>query len=109
MIATWGEWKKYPKGAPGDRLEAPIGPGIYEVRNANTGALYAFGAVDNIAQALARIGAPSRSLATFFIKREAPRSPDLEYRTCATDTKAQAKIAAERMVGRREAYLAGAA
>ncbi|RTL54134.1 MAG: hypothetical protein EKK40_04550 [Bradyrhizobiaceae bacterium] len=108
MIATWGEWKSYPKGVPGDRLEAPIGPGIYEVRNASTGALYAFGAVDSLAEALARIGAPSRSLATFFIKREA-HLPDLEYRTCATDTKAQAKIAAERMIGRREAFLAGAA
>ena len=109
MIATWGEWKRYPNGAPGDRLEAPVGPGIYEVRKANSGALYAFGAVDNLAEALARIGTPSRSLATFFIKRETPHLPDLEYRTCVTDTKAQAKIAAERMIGRREAYLAGAA
>ncbi len=109
MIATWGEWKTYPKGARGDRLEAPIGPGIYEVRNSTTGAVYAFGAVDNLAEALARIGAPSRSLTTFFIKRETPHLPDLEYRTCATDTRAQAKIAAELMIGRREAYLAGAA
>ncbi len=109
MIATWGEWKKYPKGVPGDRLEAPIGPGIYEVRNATTGALYAFGAVDNLAHALASISVPSRSLATLFIRREPPHLPDLEYRTCATETKAQAKIAEERMIGRREAYLAGAA
>jgi hypothetical protein len=108
MITTWSEWKNYPKGIPGDRLEASIGPGVYEVRNTITGAVYAFGAVDNLAEALARIAAPSRSLSSFFVKRDT-HLPDLEYRTCAADTKAQAKIAAERMVGRREAYMAGAA
>jgi hypothetical protein len=109
MITTWGEWKRYPKAARGDKLEAPIGPGIYEVRVAATGALFAFGAVDNVAEALARVGIPSRSLASFFIRRDAIVLPDLEYRICATDTKEAAKIAAERMIGRREAYMSGAA
>lgn len=109
MITTWSEWKSYPRGVPGDRLEASIGPGVYEVRNTITGAVYAFGAVDNLAEALARISAPHRSLSTFFIKRDPAPLPDLEYRTCIADTKEQAKIAAERMVGRREAYMAGAA
>ncbi|MBX9711221.1 MAG: hypothetical protein K2X60_09315, partial [Xanthobacteraceae bacterium] len=75
MIATWGEWKNYPKGLPGDRLEAPIGPGIYEVRNTTSGALYAFGAVDNLAEALARIATPSRSLASFFTNLMSLASP----------------------------------
>jgi len=35
--------------------------------------------------------------------------PELEYRTCATTSKADAKAAAERMIGRREAYMSGAA
>ena len=35
----------------GDNLEAPISPGIYEVRIAGTGALHSFGAVDNLALA----------------------------------------------------------
>jgi hypothetical protein len=35
--------------------------------------------------------------------------PELEYRTCATSTKADAKTAAERMIGRRETYMSGAA
>ncbi len=50
MIATWSEWKRYPKATRGERLEAPIGPGIYEVRHASSGALFAFDAVDNLAQ-----------------------------------------------------------
>ncbi len=109
MITTWGEWKRYPKAALGDALEAPISPGIYEVRNAVSGELYAFGAVDNLAEALSRVGWPSRSLKSLFLKRDSIRLPDLEYRTCATDSKAAARIAAERMIGRRETYIAGAA
>ncbi len=109
MITTWGEWKRYPTAARGDKLEAPIGPGIYEVRVATSGALFAFGAVDNVAEALARVGIPSRSLRSFFIRRDSIVLPKLEYRICATDTKEAAKIAAERMIGRREAYMSGAA
>ena len=108
MKTTWGEWKRYPRAARGEALEAPIGPGLYEVRKAMTGELYAFGAVDNLAETLSRIGWPPRSLKSLFIKRDLIL-PDLEYRTCATGTKAAARIAAERMIGRREAYIAGAA
>jgi hypothetical protein len=46
---------------------------------------------------------------TWFGRRDATASPDLEYRTCAASTKADAKAAAERMIGRREAYMSGAA
>lgn len=109
MITTWGEWKRYPKAALGDKLEAPIGPGIYEIRHAASGALYAFGTADNLAEELARVGTPPRSLASWFVRRDPVHLPDLEYRTCATGTKANAKIAAARMIGRREAYIAGAA
>ena len=35
--------------------------------------------------------------------------PDLEYRTCATSSKADATAAAQRMIGRRETYMSGAA
>jgi hypothetical protein len=79
------------------------------VRYAASGALFAFGAVDNVAEALARVGLPPRSLKSWFVRHNSVRLPDLEYRTCATDTKEAAKIAAERMIGRREAYMAGAA
>ena len=41
MIATWSEWKCYPRAVRGEQLEAPIGPGIYEVRYASSGALFA--------------------------------------------------------------------
>lgn len=106
MISTWSEWKRYPRAGRGENLEAPITPGIYEVRFAATGALHSFGAVDNVAQSLALLPSASKS---WFSRRSAAETPDLEYRTCATSTKADAKAAADRMIGRRETYLSGAA
>ena len=106
MISTWSEWKRYPRPGRGDNIEAPITPGIYEVRIASTGALHSFGAVDNVAQALAMLPIGHKS---WFGRRDPASLPDLEYRTCATSTKADAKAAAERMIGSRETYLSGAA
>jgi hypothetical protein len=106
MISTWSEWKRYPRAGRGENIEAPITPGIYEVRYAATGALHSFGAVDNVAQALALLPVGSKS---WFGRREPAANGDLEYRTCATSSKADAKAAAERMIGRREIYMSGAA
>ena len=106
MISTWSDWRRYPRAERGENIEAPISPGIYEVRYAGSGALHSFGAVDNVAQALALLTAGSKS---WFGRREPAATPDLEYRTCATSSKADAKAAAERMIGRRETYISGAA
>ena len=106
MISTWSEWKRYPRPGRGENIEAPITPGIYEVRYAGTGALHSFEAVDNVAQALAQLPVGSKS---WFSRREPSKLPDLEYRTCATSSKADAKAAAQRMIGRRETYMSGAA
>lgn len=99
MISTWSEWKRYPRPDRGENIEAPISPGLYEVRHAGTGALH-------FAQALALLHVGSRS---WFGRREPASLPDLEYRTCATHSRADAKAAAERMIGRRETYMSGAA
>jgi hypothetical protein len=106
MISKWSEWKRYPRAGRGENIEAPISPGIYEVRFAATGALHSFEAVDNVAQALSQLAVSSKS---WFGRREPVTLPELEYRTCATSSKAAAKAAAERMIGRRETYMSGAA
>ena len=106
MISTWSEWKRYPRAGRGDNIEAPITPGIYEVRFAGSGALHSFGAVDNVAQALSQLAVGAK---TWFGRREPAQVPGLEYRTCATSSKADAKAAADRMIGRRETYMSGAA
>ncbi|MGB8401465.1 hypothetical protein [Bradyrhizobium sp.] len=105
MISTWSEWKRYPRPGRGENIEAPISPGLYEVRYTGTGALHSFEAVDNVAHALALlVGSKS-----WFGRRGAASLPDLEYRTCATSSRADAKAAAARMIGRRETYMSGAA
>jgi hypothetical protein len=106
MISTWSGWKRYPRAGRGENIEAPITPGIYEVRFAGTGALHSFDAVENVAQALAQLSVGSKS---WFGRRGPQAVPDLEYRTCATSSKADAKAAAERMIGRRDTYMSGAA
>ena len=106
MISTWSEWKRYPRAGRGENIEAPISPGIYEVRYAGTGALHSFDAVENVAQALSMLAVGSKS---WFARRATSATADLEYRTCATSSKADAKAAAERMIGRRETYMSGAA
>ena len=106
MISKWSEWKRYPRAGRRENIEAPISPGIYEVRIAGSGALHSFEAVDNVAQALAMLQTGSRS---WFGRRDQASPPDLEYRTCATSSRADAKAAAERMIGRRETYMSGAA
>src|ERR1700750_3016408 len=106
MITTWSEWKRYPRAERGENIEAPITPGIFEVRFAGTGGLHSFGAVENVAQALSQL---AMSRKPWFGRREPAALPELEYRTCATSTKADAKSAAERMIGRRETYMSGGA
>ncbi len=68
------------------------------------GRLPVIGAVDNLAQALASLSVAPKSFISWFGRREAAL-PDLEYRTCATATREDAKIAAERMIGRRETFM----
>jgi hypothetical protein len=109
MMPSWSQWKTYPRGLRGDTIEAPIGPGMFEVRDAVTGTLLAFEAVDNLAHALATFSLGKRSLMARLLRRSPPAMPELVYRTCATASRADARTAAARMLGRRDVYLAGAA
>ena len=80
MISTWSEWKRYPRVGRGENIEAPISPGLYEVRIAATGALHSFEAVDNVAQALAQISVGSKS----WFRRDSAKLPDLDTKDTAT-------------------------
>ena len=55
MIGNWSNWKKFPNVERGEHIEAPIGPGIFEVRNMSTGDLAAFDASGNVANALSAL------------------------------------------------------
>lgn len=107
MISSWGVWKPFPKPEIGGHIEAPIGPGVYEVRHTETGELIAFGPTDNVAQALATLmpkPVTGFRAALMSRKRAALRDGDLEYRICSVRSTSEAKTVAEHLRGRREMY-----
>lgn len=107
VLQTWSSWKRFPNALSGDSVEAPIGPGVYEVRHTPTGNVVAFGHAANVAYALAelKVDGGGGLLKRLFGRESAkPRVEELEYRTCAAPTKADAKTAAERMLKLRQSY-----
>lgn len=105
MVQTWSSWKRFPDAQIGDHIEAPIGPGVYEVRHMLTGRLIAFGHAGNVANALTDLK-PNGGVGAFarLFRRQplVPRVSDLEYRTCAATSRAEAKTAANRLMGLRQ-------
>lgn len=99
-MQTWSNWKRFPNALSGDSVEAPIGPGIYEVRHVTTGRVVAFDHAASVANALGELkvdGGGSSWLRLFRRASATPQVGELEYRTCAAATRADAKVAAERM------------
>jgi hypothetical protein len=101
MMTSWTAWKPFPNPQIGGHVEAPIGPGVYEVRNTMSGEAVAFGHSGNVAHALTSL-VPSGPLAILARRRLKP--DELEYRTCAASTAGEAKTMAERLRGRREVF-----
>jgi hypothetical protein len=105
MVQTWSSWKRFPDVESGDSVEAPIGPGVYEVRHSLTGQVVAFAPAANVAQALSelKLNDGAGTFAKLFRKQPlVPPVADLEYRTCAAASRAEAKTAAQRMLGLRQ-------
>ena len=106
MVQSWSSWKRYPDVRAGGHVEAPMGPGVYEVRSASTGRVVAFGHAGNVANAIAdlKVNGGVSPLARFFGKQPlVSRVSDLEYRTYAAATRAEAKTAASRLTSLRQA------
>jgi hypothetical protein len=106
MVQTWGGWKRFPDAQSGGLVEAPIGPGVYEVRHSLTGRVAAFGHARNVAQALSelKVNGGVGTFARLFRKEPlVSRVADLEYRTCAAASRAEARTAAHRLMGLRKA------
>ena len=105
MVRTWSGWKRFPDEQTGGDLEAPIGPGVYEVRHTMTGRVVAFGHARGVANALTDLK-PNGAVGTFArLFRRQPlvsRVSDLEYRTCAAASRAEAKTTASRLLGLRQ-------
>jgi hypothetical protein len=105
-MQTWSSWKRFPDAhTGGGTIEAPIGPGVYEVRHTLTGRVVAFGHAANVATALTalKLNGGVGAFAKLFRKQPLmSRVSDLEYRTCAASTRAEAKTTAQRLLGLRQ-------
>ncbi len=94
MIRHWTAWKSFPDARRGEPIEAPTGPGLYEVRVAATGEVLAFGHSGNVVRALAALGPRSfwqRVLRSGLIANRNFAFGAVEYRTWATASKREAR------------------
>ena len=108
MIGRWSSWKRFPDAINGDSVEAPIGPGVYEVCHIETGEQVAFGYAANVAGALSNLLPPPSARGWPFFRRAVRaryRSNELEYRTCAASSATEARNAATQLMGQRHAVL----
>jgi hypothetical protein len=104
-MQTWSSWKRFPDAQTGELIEAPIGPGVYEVRHTLTGRVVAFGHAANVAHSLTqlRLNGGFGTFARLFRRQPlVSRVSDLEYRTCAASTRSEAKTTAQRLLGLRQ-------
>ena len=100
MIKTWSSWQRFPVG-DGGILDAPMGPGIYEVRHTLSGRVVAFGSAKNVAGTLTRLKAQSGGSIFIRLFRRHPRLRvlDWEYRICAAENPREASALARRLLG----------
>ncbi len=108
MIGRWSTWKRFPDAFHGEHIEAPIGPGVYEVCHNASGEQVAFGYAANVAQALSNLLPPPSKRGWPFFRRAARRQypiNELEYRTCAAGSANEARLAAEQLMGQRQALI----
>jgi hypothetical protein len=92
MADRWTGWKSFPDDFYGEYIQAPIGPGLYEVCRASTREPVAFGCSRNVADSL-RDALKPRGLRCWlsFRRKRSLDAGELEYRTWATSTLGDAK------------------
>jgi len=105
-VVAWTPWRTFPSPHSGT-LDAPAGPGVFEVRHVTSGAQIAFSVSANVAESLAILTrSPASGLFAIFARRGCGYRPqDLEYRVCATASMKEARAEQDRLNGRRRAYL----
>lgn len=105
-MQAWTSWRRFPDAQRGGLVEAPIGPGVYEVRHAETGEVVAFGHAANVANAIGELKVSTNTgiVGKLLHRMAAPPVGELEYRTCAAKSRAEARVAAARLSGLRRHY-----
>ena len=105
MLVRWTEWKSFPGIYPGEYIQAPTGPGVYEVCRAATREQVAFGYSQNVVETLTDLLKPGKIEKRSLFRRARRRyvTGELEYRTRAVATLADAKVAVDQILGQRDA------
>jgi hypothetical protein len=102
-MQSWTSWNRFPDAQ--SAVEAPAGPGVYEVRHTLTGRVVAFGHAKDVALALSelKLNGGAGTFARLFKRQPlVSRVADLEYRTCAAPTRSEARTTAQRLLGLRQ-------
>jgi hypothetical protein len=94
MSDRWTGWKSFPDDFHGEYIQAPMGPGLYEVCRASTREQIAFGCTRSIAVSLLGLLKPT-GLRKWLSFRSGHRydTGELEYRTWPTASLSDAKAA----------------
>jgi len=108
MAGFWTTWKRFPDAQLGELMQAPVSPGVYEVRRISNGEVVAFGAAANVARDLSAFRPQASKLPwarPFERGEDGARASEFEYRTFSAATKHEAQDMARHLLGRREIYL----
>ena len=99
-------WKSFPDDYHGEYIQAPLGPGLYQVCRASTRETIAFGCTRNVVDSLSDFLKP-RGLSRWLSFRRGLRPDDgkFEYRTWGTASVADARQVARTIRARNEAVL----
>jgi hypothetical protein len=108
MAGFWTTWKRFPDPKRGELMQAPISPGVYEVRRISNGEVVAFGPAANVARDLSAFRPKASRLPwarPFERGEDGARASEFEYRTCSATTTHEAQDMARHLLGRREIAL----
>ena len=106
MRDRWTAWKSFPDDYYGEYIEAPLGPGLYEICRASTRETIAFGCTRNVIDSLSDRLKP-RGLSRWLSFRRARRhdAGEFEYRTWATANVSDARMLVKVIRERNQAVL----
>lgn len=101
----WSKWEKFPDHLKGEYLNAPSGPGVYQLRDKKTGELVLFGRGKNVAARMTSLIPDGQGTRNNQDKKDYVRLhlDDIEYRTIPFSTENEA-IEFEKYVRERERY-----
>ncbi len=91
MEERWASWRSFENSELSGYLEAPVGPGVYEIRQTSDRALVKLSFTTNIAHELSIFLARGKGSQFLFWTHTPYANGELEYRFWSVNTRAKAK------------------